>query len=198
VSAHSSKGSGRTGDGGLFEDTLWSRVIAAGKTQLPDSRNALEELCQTYWLPIYAFLRRWGHDRQDARDLTQGFFAYVLEQKLLVKADPDRGRFRSFLLGILKNFVSNQRDWEAALKRGSQYRIVSMDEQTAEGLYAHEPATDSTPEKMFDRRWALKVLEQAMERLREEYRPAGMNAFELLKRLVFWVTRASMNSENDK
>ena len=150
-------------------------MIVAGR-EYPASRKALEELCQSYWFPIYGFLRRWGHDRQDAHDLTQGFFAYLLKQSLLRKADPERGRFRNFLLGVLKNFVSNQQELKDARKRGAQYKIVSIDEQTAEGLYAHEPATDGTPDKIFEQRWALKVLEQAMERLREEYSRAGMKA----------------------
>lgn len=97
---------------------MWSQVLAAGRLEAPDSSKALESLCRVYWYPIYAFLRRWGHDHQAASDLTQGFFAYLLAQNLVRKADPDKGRFRSFLLGTLRNFVSNQQAKEHARKRG--------------------------------------------------------------------------------
>src|SRR5439155_21379072 len=157
-----------------FQNTLWSRVFAAGKFDSPQSRQALEELCRLYWYPIYAYVRRWGHDRQDARDLTQGFFAYLLEGNLFGKADPGRGRFRSFLLGTLQNFVRRQKVKELALKRGGGAELLSIDEETAEGRYAHEPSTKVTPETLFDRRWALTVLEQAMQRLEAEYSRANM------------------------
>jgi RNA polymerase sigma factor (sigma-70 family) len=171
---------------GVFEETLWSRVLAAGKKQHPDCSDALEELFRRYWPPIYAFLRRWGHNPENARDLTQGFFAFLLEQNILGKVVPDRGRFRSFLLGVLKNFVANQRDWENALKRGGRHRLVSIDEQTAEGLYLHEPAHDATPEKLFERQWALAVLDQAMQRLKAEYARAGMAS--LFETVQPWLT----------
>jgi hypothetical protein len=134
----------------------------------------LESLCRLYWFPIYAFLRRWGHDCHDARDLTQGFFVMLLEGNLLRKADPEKGRFRSFLLGSLRKFVANQETKKHALKRGGAIQVVSIDEEKAEGRYAHEPATELTPEKLFDRRWALEVIAEAMRRLEAEYRRAGM------------------------
>lgn len=169
------------GNQAVFQNTLWSQVFAAGKINSPNSTQALEELCRVYWFPIYAFLRRWGHDREEARDLTQGFFAYVLEQNALAKADPERGRFRSFLLGILKNYVSNQQNWAKAIKRGGQQKLVSIDEETAEGLYANEPGTNVTPDALFERRWALAVLEEAMNRLRHDYHRAKMEGlFEIL------------------
>ena len=174
------------GNQAAFQNTLWSQVFAAGRADMPHSRQALEELCRLYWFPIYAFLRRWGHDRQEARDLTQGFFAYVLEENILAKADPERGRFRSFLLGILKNYVSNQQNWAKAIKRGGQHKIVSIDEETAEGLYANEPSSDVTPDKIFERRWALAVLEEAMKRLKAEYGHAGMHT--LFATLQPWLT----------
>ena len=119
---------------------------------------------------------------QQARDLTQGFFQYLLERDLLGKADPERGRFRSFLIGILKNYVRGVHDKEQALRRGGGADIVSIDEEIAEGLYAHEPSTNLTPEKLFDRRWAIKVLEQAMERLQTEYvRSGAMEVFAQLQ-----------------
>jgi RNA polymerase sigma factor (sigma-70 family) len=174
------------GNQAAFQNTLWSQVVAAGKLDLPNSQQALEELCRLYWFPIYAFLRRWGHDREEARDLTQGFFAYLLEENVLAKADPDRGRFRSFLLGVLKNYVSNQQNWAKAIKRGGKDKIVSIDEETAEGLYANEPVTDTTPDKIFERRWALAVLEEAMKRLRAEYAHASMQS--LFETLQPWLT----------
>ena len=169
---------GRSSDGTakprVFQHTLWSRVLAAGRVDSPQSRQAIEELCRLYWFPIYAFLRRAGHDRQQARDLVQGFFQYLLERDLLGKADPERGRFRSFLIGIVKNYVRGEHDKEQALRRGGGVDIVSIDEEVAEGRYAHEPSTELSPEKLFDRRWALQVLEQAMERLQAEYARTGM------------------------
>lgn len=157
-----------------FKSTQWSQVFAAGRIDAPNSGQALESLCRQYWYPIYAFLRRWGHDRQNARDLTQGFFAYLLEQSLLRRADPDKGRFRSFLLGSLRMFISNQQARDHALKRGGGIRIVSIDEQSAEGRYAHEPATGLTPERLFDRRWALELIAEALRRLEAEYLRAGL------------------------
>jgi RNA polymerase sigma factor (sigma-70 family) len=157
-----------------FQNTLWSKVFAAGKSNGNGSHDALEELCRVYRQPIYVFLRRWGRDREEAHDLTQGFFSYVLQRKLISKADPDRGRFRNFLVGVLKNYMANQQERQNAIKRGGQEHVVSIDEETAEGLYAHEPANGLSPEKLFDRRWALTVLEEAMQRLRTEYIQSGM------------------------
>ena len=169
-----------------FQNTLWSQVFAAGKLNSPDSKQALEELCRLYWFPIYAFLRRWGRDREEARDLTQGFFEYLLERNAIANANPKRGRFRSFLLGTLKNYVSNEQNWANAIKRGGQHKLVSIDEETAEGLYKHEPVTHATPDSIFERRWAMAVIEEAMNRLRSEYSHAGMEA--LFVSLQPWMT----------
>lgn len=163
-----------SGAGTAFQNTLWSRVFAAGKSDASRSGQALEELCRLYWQPIYAFLRRFGHDRENARDLTQAFFAYVIRGNVLRKADPDRGRFRSFLLGTLKNFAGHEAEKAQTARRGGAVVFVSIDEETAEGVYRHEPASDLTPEKLFDRRWALTVLEEAVRRLRAEYARAAM------------------------
>ena len=167
----SSQGTGRTR---AFQHTLWSRVLVAGGIDSPQSRQAIEELCRLYWFPIYAFLRRAGHDRQVARDLVQGFFTYLLERELLGKANPERGRFRSFLIGVLKNYVRGEQEKKNAISRGGGVEVISIDEEVAEGRYAHEPATSLTPEKLFDRRWALQVLEQAMDRLQGEYARSNM------------------------
>ena len=181
-----SSSTGLGNDQAAFQDTLWSQVSAAGKLNSPNSRQALEELCRLYWYPIYAFLRRWGHHREEARDLTQGFFAYLLERNSIANANPARGRFRSFLLGTLKNYVSNEQNWANAIKRGGRHTLVSIDEETAEGLYAHEPATHTTPDSVFERRWAMAVIEEAMNRLRAEYAHAGAQALFLL--LQPWLT----------
>jgi len=134
----------------------------------------MEELCRLYWPPIYAFLRRHGYDREHARDLTQAYFAYVIRNDVLRKADPERGRFRSFLLGTLKNFASHEAEKGRAVRRGGAINFVSIDEETAEGIYKHEPGSNLSPEKLFDRRWALTVLEEATRRLRVDYERAGI------------------------
>jgi len=156
------------------------------------SHHAIEELCCLYRYPIYVFIRRSEQDRQRARDLTQGFFQYVLERKLFGKADPERGRFRSFLIGVLKNYLRGEYDKERTLRRGGGVEIVSLDEEVAEGCYAHEPATNLTPEKLMDRRWALVVLEQAMGRLQAEYSRSGMK--ELFTELQPYLSGAGTGS----
>ena len=156
-----------------FEQTLWSEVLAAGQTDQPESQRALESLCRVYWYPIYAYLRRRGFERHEAKDLTQGFFHYLVKKNVVQAADPLKGRFRSFLLGSLKNFVSNEEGRERALKRGGNVQLLSLDEELAEGHYAHEPRDDRSPEKLFDRRWALTVLDEAGRRLENEFKAAG-------------------------
>jgi DNA-directed RNA polymerase specialized sigma24 family protein len=167
---------------GSFQSTLWSQVRVAGRSGTPAAAQALETLCRLYWRPIYAFLLRSGHECQNAKDLTQGFFVYVLEVGLLAKADPERGRFRSFLLGALKYFVSNQQAKDRALKRGGGVRFVPIHAQADENAVMPEPVTRLTPERLFDRKWALSVLAEAMNRLEAEYGRAGLGAqFELLQ-----------------
>src|SRR5688572_25811557 len=158
-----------------FQNTLWSRVFAAGISNSDRPTQAMEELCRLYWPPIYAFLRRHGYDREHARDLTQAYFAYVIRNDVLRKADPERGRFRSFLLGTLKNFASHEAEKGRAVRRGGAINFVSIDEETAEGIYKHEPGSNLSPEKLFDRRWALTVLEEATRRLRVDYERAGIS-----------------------
>lgn len=153
---------------GVFQSTLWSRVRVAGR---PEGKQALESLCRVYWSPIYSFLRRCGHERQNAQDLTQGFFVYVLQEELLQKADPERGRFRSFLLGALKFFVSNEQARAGALKRGGGVTLSPIDPEAPDSV---ELFTSLTPERLFERKWALAVIAQAMERLETEYHRAGM------------------------
>lgn len=173
MAGESSKESGEGGDS-RFRNTLWSRVLAAGQLDAPGARHAAEELCTIYWYPIYAFVRRKGSDHATACDLVQGFFAFLFEHNVLGKADPNRGRFRTFLLAVLRHFVHNERNKQESAKRGGKDQIVSIDELNADGRYLNEPATNLTPEKLFDRRWALRVIQQAMERLQEEYERANM------------------------
>jgi RNA polymerase sigma-70 factor (ECF subfamily) len=138
-----------------------------------DSRQALATLCQTYWPPVYAFVRRNGYDREQAQDLTQGFFTQLLEKRFLVDADQQRGKFRSFLLTAVKHFLANEWDREHALKRGSGRVPVSIDLAEAERWYVPAVVVDATPESLFERRWALSLLEHTLARLRTEFAAAG-------------------------
>ena len=144
-------------------------VFNAGDQSGPECREALANLCRTYWYPIYAHIRRRSRDGGEALDLTQGFFAHVLEKGVLQVADPHRGRFRSFLLAAADNFVANQRDQEQALKRGGGAPSISLDLRDAEDRLLREPADASSPEQAFERRWALTLLENVLARLRAEH-----------------------------
>ena len=167
---------------GWFATTHWSVVLAAGDSTSPQTNEALEKLCATYWYPLYAYVRRKGHSPEDAQDLTKEFFARLLEKKFLKLAEPERGKFRGFLLTSLKHFLVNE--WEKArtAKRGGGQVVLSLDEQLAESRYLAEPSTDSSPDVMFEKRWAITVLEQVLMRLRQESVAAGKgDLFELLK-----------------
>jgi len=159
-----------------FAATRWSVVVAAGGDHAaPDTRRALEELIQAYWFPLYAFLRRQGQQPAEAEDLVQGFLTRLMEKHDLARVDRAKGRFRSFLLASLKHFLANQYHKKRALKRGGG-RVVSLDAMAAEARYAVEPAAAMTPERLFDRRWALAVLDQVLSRLRQEYADTGKAA----------------------
>ncbi len=162
--------------GRRFATTRWSQVIAAGADQSEDSREALARLCESYWYPLYAYVRRWGYDADQAQDLTQEFFARLLEKHYLRAADPSRGRFRSFLLASLKHFLSNERDRELAVKRGGRTTVIPLEFENAEGRYSREPPDHETPEKVYERRWALTLLERTLARLRGESDTAGKSA----------------------
>jgi RNA polymerase sigma-70 factor (ECF subfamily) len=152
-----------------FETTRWSLVLAAvsgGPSAGAD--EALATLCETYWYPLYAFLRSRGHSAEDAQDLTQSFFARLLEKQTIRHADPARGRFRSFLLASLKNFAANERDRAGASRRGGDVPILSLELETAEGRFGMELPSDETPERVYDRRWALALLDRVMSRLHAE------------------------------
>jgi RNA polymerase sigma-70 factor (ECF subfamily) len=157
-------------------------VLAASGGDSPAADEALAKLCETYWYPLYGYLRGRGHDVADAEDLTQAFFAQLLEKKVLRHADPSRGRFRSFLLTSLKNFTANERDRRLAKKRAPGAPLVPLDVVGAEERYLLEAATGETPERIFDRRWALALLDCAVTRLATEHAAAGrQRQFERLK-----------------
>ena len=151
-----------------FMTTHWSIVRAAGDSSAPQHQQALSTLCRTYWFPLYAYLRRNGHDANEAADHTQAFFAQLLDKKYLRQVRPKPGRFRSFMLTALKHFVANQYKHDRAKKRGGGKKILSLNYDQAEDRYALEPATDLSPEKLFEKSWALTVLTRTMERLEEE------------------------------
>jgi RNA polymerase sigma factor (sigma-70 family) len=170
------------GGNGWFNTTHWSVVLLAGKEQTPQGEAALEHLCRTYWHPLYVFIRRQGYNPEDAQDLTQQFFARLLERNDFGEVDPHKGRFRTFLLTSLTHFLSNERDRVQAAKRGGGRKIISLDEIQAGEFYRFEPASELSPDKLFDQRWAMVVLEQALHRLREELAAGGKAAqFEELK-----------------
>jgi RNA polymerase sigma-70 factor (ECF subfamily) len=153
---------------GRFATTRWSLVVAAGDSDHPHFRDALEELCGLYWYPVYAFIRRGGVDSDAAQDLAQGFFSHLLEKRTWRSADPDRGRFRSFLLGALKLFLANERERAMALKRGGGREILSLELSGAEQRYRLERKSGEDPERAFARRWALEVIDRAVSQFREE------------------------------
>jgi RNA polymerase sigma-70 factor (ECF subfamily) len=150
--------------------------VAAASGLEPDTslqKNALAGLCEAYWFPLYAFIRWQGHAESDAEDLIQGFFARLIEKNDLAAADPNRGRFRTFLLASLRHYIANDLDRRKALKRGGCRQIVSIDVLSAEARLANEPSRGQTPERLFDRQWALSVLERALADLRGEYSGRG-------------------------
>jgi RNA polymerase sigma factor (sigma-70 family) len=170
---------------GQFPSTRWSRVVAAKDLAAPEAREALATLCEAYWYPIYAFVRRQGHSPEASQDLTQEFFAYVLERDLFAKADPSRGRFRTFLRTVCARQLADHRDRQNAIKRGGGRPVLAIDAEDAEGRYAREPAHDLTAERIFDRSWALTLLDRVLDGLRSEYAAAGRAAtFEELRAVL--------------
>jgi len=155
-------------DAGRFATTHWSVILAASDSASTQHEPALSSLCQTYWFPLYAYLRRRGYDSHQAEDYTQGFFAGILERKGLQRADPKYGKFRSFLLASLKNFLADEWDHTQAQKRGGDKKVLSLDFDAAASRYNREPVHNMSPEKLFERSWALTVLTRAMDRLKAE------------------------------
>jgi RNA polymerase sigma-70 factor (ECF subfamily) len=164
-----------------FATTQWTLVVAACDRRQPGAEAALATLCERYWYPVYAFVRRRGHQPAEAQDLTQEFFAALLEKEYLRSADRERGRFRTFLLTAVSRFLSKQAERDAAQKRGGGRKPLSIDTAVAEGRYRLEPADPATPEALYERRWALTVLDGAIERLRVDYDRKGKS--ELFGRL---------------
>jgi RNA polymerase sigma factor (sigma-70 family) len=160
-------------DTSRFATTHWSVVLAAGSPESTRYHEALEVLCRTYWFPLYAYLRRRGQDKHQAEDSIQGFFANLLEKRGLRRVDPQCGKFRSFMLVALKHFLADQRGRKLTQKRGGGKRHLSLDFQNAEDQYALELAHNLTPEKLFEKSWALTVLERTMARLKAESASAG-------------------------
>ena len=160
-------------EGVNFTTTHWSIVARSVLTDLPEAENALAELCERYWPPIYSFIRRRGYAPSDAQDLTQSFFAYFLRTKAYARADPVDGKFRSFLLASVKNFLANDWDREQALRRGGDYQFISLNTETAEIFYEAAGALDSTAERLFDLRWATTLTTGALNSLRQELEVEG-------------------------
>ena len=164
-----------------FPTTRWSLVVAAGDPHRKDAQSALVSLCEKYWYPLYAYLRRRGYPSHQAQDLTQEFFIRVLEGRYLDRADPAKGRFRSFILTSLKFFVADEEDRHRAHKRGGGM-VVALEFSSGEERYQREPAHDETPERIFERRWALSLIDRVVEKLREEFVHHGRpEHFERLK-----------------
>jgi len=153
----------------VFATTHWSVVLAAGDHDGPAGRQALETLCRTYWYPLYAYVRRCGHGPQDAEDITQGFLTKLIEKGIFQVADRERGRFRSFLLTAMKNFIADHKRWTRTQKRGGSVQVIRLNIESVESRYQIEPRDDWTPDKVFEYQWAITVLETVFDGLREQY-----------------------------
>ncbi len=157
----------------FFVTTHWSMVMAAARANTPTAQNALEQLCRSYWYPLYAYVRRRGHSEEDAKDLTQAFFARLLAKQWVGDAKRERGRFRTFLLTAMNRFLADEWDKVRRNKRGGGVPHVPLQFDDAETRYGCEPADTRTPEQYFERRWALTLLDTVLQRLRGEYERAG-------------------------
>jgi RNA polymerase sigma-70 factor (ECF subfamily) len=163
---------------GVFATTHWSVVVRAGDSRSPEVATAMERLCQTYWYPLYAFVRRKGYTHEDASDLTQAFFARFLEKDYLRSVDASRGKFRTFLLTSMTHFLANEWDRSQAQRRGGGCRVLSWDAVSAEERYRLEPVEQTTPETIYERRWALTIMDVVVDRLAKE---TEEKRFEVLK-----------------
>ena len=169
----------------VFATTQWSLVSAAGKKPSPQAREALGELCSAYWFPLYAYVRRRVSDVEEAQDLTQAFFARLLEKETLAAARRERGRFRAFLITAFKNFLANEWEKARSKKRGGGKSPLALDFHRGESRLRHEPAYGETPERHYERQWALTLLDRVLARLRERYATAGkQRQFETLKQFL--------------
>jgi len=166
----------------FFDTTHWSVVSAAADSVSPDAAGALETLCRTYWYPLYAYIRRKGYSAADAQDMTQEFFCRLIGKHYLRSVDRSAGSFRSFLLACVNHLLANEWDKAQTLKRGGGRQLISLNSEEAESRFAQEGSVSDTPERAFDRRWALTLLDQALVRLRVEFTNAGkLQQFDLLK-----------------
>ena len=173
------------GFAGRFHTTRWTLVMISAQNQSQAGQAALAELCQIYWYPLYAFARRRGHSPDASQDLTQGFFLHLLEHRALTHVDRLKGKFRSFLRASFHNFIAVENHRAQCLKRGGKQRFVTLDAEDAENRYRLEPADYLSPEKIFDARWAMTLLDHAMSQLRGDYRSLGKETvFETLKEFV--------------
>jgi RNA polymerase sigma-70 factor (ECF subfamily) len=172
-----------------FATTHWSLVVAARDRTSPQAREALATLCRIYWYPLYAFIRRQGHRADQAQDLTQEFFARLLEKDFLSMVDREKGKFRSFLLACCKHFLANERDRANAQKCGGGLQIISVDFSAVEGRYQLESTHTLTPERLFERRWVLTLLDQVLAKLRQEFGQAAKR--DLFDRLKIFLTGES-------
>ncbi len=172
--------------GAPFHTTHWSVVLLAAQSQsLEDAQRALTDFCQAYWPPLYAFLRRRGSSPSDAQDLTQGFFAHLLEKDTLSRASREKGRLRTFLLGSLQHFLANEYDHKTRLKRGGGVQVVSMDEHLAEAEALMTASSSGEEDSVFDQNWAATLMSQAWEHLEQAFRAEGKaDLFEELKPFV--------------
>jgi RNA polymerase sigma factor (sigma-70 family) len=179
-----------------FATTRWSVVLTAQDKQSSRCRQAMDGLCRTYWYPLYAFVRRQGCTADEAADFTQGFFARCLEKDWLDSVDQSKGRFRNFLLASINHYVSNERARQRAKKRGGGKRIFSLDIETAETRYRIEPETTTTPEQLFERQWALALLDTVLKDLQQKYTDEGKAAaFDFLKPCLIGQTTSLPCSE---
>ncbi len=172
-------------DADIFVTTRWTCVLNAARSDTTRARDALAELCQTYWYPLYAYARRRGHSPHDSEDLTQGFFARLLRLNSLAGLSRERGKFRAFLLASMNHFLADEWQHASAQKRDVQ-RTISLDAEAAENRYRHEPVEHLTPELLFEKQWALTLLETVVQRLRAEYEASGRGA--LFMELRFAIT----------
>lgn len=171
-----------SGERARFVTTQWSLVVAAANRESPGAEEALEQLCARYWYPVFAFVRRRGHDPEEAKDLTQGFFARLIEKNDIRAADRDRGRFRTFLLTSCRNYLANQWDYDRRQKRSGGQIALSIDALLAEGRHQESMTSAETPESEFDRQWCLTLLDTVLDTLRSDYGGSGREAvFERLR-----------------
>jgi RNA polymerase sigma-70 factor (ECF subfamily) len=185
-----------TTPGDIFATTHWTVVLAAGKQRTPQSDRALEELCQTYWFPLYGYVRRRGHNKPDAEDLVQAFFARLLEKNVLAGLDNDKGKFRAFLLAALKHFLANEWDKSQTQKRGGGAHHLQLDWQTADTKFQVAATNEVSPDNAYDREWALALLARVIERLQKECAAEGKaKLFEQLKKFLMAGGGESAQSE---